>query len=115
MESPFNALGFSQVSDADQGRPSHSFFNTWLYRHDQAAQDGTCLYVALPFGIPAWRLSALPWPLAQQDIIRDLAVNDTAGLSQEVETFFAEHGGRGAAIPNAPRSRPLGFPKGVTR
>jgi hypothetical protein len=111
----FQALGFSQVVDAGQSRPVASFFNTWLYRHDYAARDGACLYLALPFGVPRWRLSLLPWPLAHQDVLLDLVVDDRAGLGEAVDAFFAAHGGRGSAIPTPPRHRPLGFPTGPTR
>jgi hypothetical protein len=111
----FNALGFSQVTDGGLSRPSQSFFNTWLYRHDRAAQDGAHLYLALPFGVPRWRLSMLAWPLAQGDIVQDLAVNDLAGLELAVKGFFAAHGGEGTSIPAAPSHRPIGFPVGPTR
>ncbi|RTQ45274.1 hypothetical protein EJV47_25690 [Hymenobacter gummosus] len=111
----FNALGFSQVTDAGLSRPSQSFFNTWLYRHDHAAQDGAQLYLALPFGIPRWRLSMLAWPLAHADVVQDLAVGDLPGLAQAVQHFFAAHGGEGARIPGAASQRPHGFPKGSTR
>ncbi|OON68750.1 hypothetical protein B0919_11205 [Hymenobacter sp. CRA2] len=91
------------------------FFDTWLYQHDHTAQDGSGLFLSLPFGIPRWRLSLLPWPIAQQDIINDLAVNDTASLAQAVDTFFVAHGGLGASVPMTVRSRPEGYPRGVTR
>lgn len=111
----FQALGFSQVTDAGQRRPSNSFFNTWLYRHDHAAQDGAHLYLALPFGIPRWRLSMMAWPLSQGDIVQDLAVDDLAGLAQAVRGFFVAHGGEAARIPAPSRQRPHGFPTGPTR
>lgn len=111
----FHALGFSQVADAALGRPSQSFFNTWLYRHDHAAQDGAHLYLALPFGIPRWRLSMLAWPLAHGDIVQDLAVDDLPGLTRAVQAFFTAHGGEGPVIPAPARQRPAGFPVGPTR
>ncbi|MCC3158402.1 hypothetical protein LJ737_14225 [Hymenobacter sp. 15J16-1T3B] len=111
----FHALGFSPVTDSGQGRPTSTFFNTWLYRHDQAARDGSHLFLALPFGIPRWRLSMLPWPLAHQDVVQDLAIDDLPGLQRAVDAFFTTHGGRAEDIPAPKRWKPVGFPHEATR
>ena len=49
--------------------------------------------------MPSSRLSHLPAPLAAEDVFVTTSLHDRPGLEAAVATFYAAHGGMGAAVP----------------
>lgn len=96
-ENYLQGLGFEPTSRTEaSSRATHS--TAWRYRHSHAAQDGTRLYAEHPLGIDRCRLSTLPAPLDQHDVLLDTDLQDQAGFETAVSSFFAAHGGVGSLI-----------------
>ncbi|HEX8426577.1 hypothetical protein [Hymenobacter sp.] len=96
------SLGFEPSAGTERSsRSSTAHSTTWRYRHAHAAQDGTRLYAEHPFGIARCRLSTLPAPLDQHDVLLDTDLNDNAALETAISSFFAAHGGIGTLIAPA--------------
>jgi hypothetical protein len=74
---------------------------SWRYQHSHAAQDGTMLYAEHPFLVDRYRLSTLPAPLNQSDVLLDAALNDEPALAAATDAFFAAHGGKGKPVAHA--------------
>jgi hypothetical protein len=91
-------LGFESYADANAFGKGVAYEVSWRYRHTHAAQDGTVLYAEHPLNIPRCRLSTLPAPLDQHDVVADVDLHDRAGLAAAVEGFFAAHQGKGAVL-----------------
>ena len=91
-------LGFESYADANAFGKGVAYETSWRYRHSHAAQDGTVLYAEHPLNIPRCRLSTLPAPINQQDVLADIDLNDHAGLTAAVDSFFAAHQGIGPVL-----------------
>jgi len=89
-------LGFESTLRAEKTSSTHNL--TWRYRHAHAAQDGTYLYAEHPMGIDRCRLSTLPAPLDQRDVLLDTDLHNRAALETAISSFFAAHGGIGTLI-----------------
>ncbi|WP_375435300.1 hypothetical protein [uncultured Hymenobacter sp.] len=98
-ENYLQSLGFepsARTEGSSRATAAHS--TAWRYRHAHAAQDGTRLYAEHPLGIARCRLSTLPAPLDQHDVLLDADLNDRTALETAVNSFFAAHGGIGTMI-----------------
>lgn len=91
------SLGFT-ASRLDKQVNRADFGHAWRYQFDHDARDGASLYIEHPLGIGSCRLSALPAPLAAQDVFATVALTDRSGFEAAISSFFAAHGGMGAAV-----------------
>jgi hypothetical protein len=91
-------LGFETYTDPNAFGKAVAYNVAWRYRHTHAAQDGTVLYAEHPLSIPRCRLSTLPAPLDQRDVLADVSLDDDAGLTAAVNSFFTAHQGVGAVL-----------------
>lgn len=98
-EAYLSGLGFEQMAERSQATHQVGNNDSWRYQHTHAAQDGTHIYLEHPFLIDRYRLSQLPAPLDQADVLADLHLNDQAGLETALQEFFTAHGGLGELIP----------------
>jgi hypothetical protein len=92
------SLGFESTLGPERGSRAANSNATWRYRHTNAAQDGTYLYAEHPMGIPRCRLSTIPAPLDQRDVLLDTELDNHAALETAISGFFAAHGGVGMLI-----------------
>jgi hypothetical protein len=102
------SLGFESILPPEKASRTAGSNGTWRYRHTNAAQDGTYLYAEHPMGIARCRLSTLPAPLDQHDVLLDTELDNRLALETGISSFFAAHGGIGALIAplSAPSFRP---------
>ncbi|SNC76669.1 hypothetical protein SAMN06265337_3503 [Hymenobacter gelipurpurascens] len=91
-------LGFETYADPNAFGKGVAYETAWRYRHTHAAQDGTVLYAEHPLNIPRCRLSTLPAPLNQDDVLADVDLHDRAALTAAIDGFFASHQGMGPAL-----------------
>ncbi|MDF7812583.1 hypothetical protein [Hymenobacter sp. YC55] len=101
-ENYLQSLGFEPFARAEGGsRATAAHSTAWRYRHAHAAQDGTHLYAEHPLGVARCRLSTLPAPLDQHDVLLDTGLDDRAALETAISGFFTTHGGIGTLIAPA--------------
>ena len=98
-ENYLQSLGFESAAGTEgSSRATAAHSTAWRYRHAHAAQDGTYLYAEHPLGIDRCRLSTLPAPLDQHDVLFDTDLHDRAALEAAISSFFTTHGGIGKLI-----------------
>jgi hypothetical protein len=100
-ENYLQSLGFESTLRPEKADSTSKHNPTWRYRHTHAAQDGTYLYAEHPLGIDRCRLSVLPAPLDQHDVLLDTDLHNRAALETAISGFFAAHGGMGGLITQA--------------
>lgn len=76
------------------------------YEHQFPASDGTRLYAYAWVQQPGYLLSTAQHLSALGQIVAELETNDLAGLQEQVNEFFQQHGGCASRAPAA-RSRQL--------
>lgn len=91
------SLGFVSTH-LDKQANRANFNHAWRYRFDHDAHDGASLYIEHPLGINSCRLSTMPAPLAATDVFATVPLGDRPALAAAMGSFFAAHGGMGAAI-----------------
>jgi hypothetical protein len=92
------SLGFAPTEHA-QSASRPPFSAAWRYQHEQLAQDGAPLFIEHPFGVDRCRLSMQAAPLDAHDVVANMALDDRPALEAAVASFYAAHGGKGAAAP----------------
>ena len=98
-ENYLQSLGFEPFARTEgNSRLTAADSVAWRYRHAHAAQDGTQLYAEHPLGIARCRLSTLPAPLDQHDVLLDTELDNRAALEAAISSFFTAHGGTGTLI-----------------